>query len=503
MKCLKFFGIVFLMALFACNASDDKYEAMDIALQKAETIYQHPDGERYETAKADTSQMSTELIKTAKYFVSKKDYDKAAKACLYLGYSQKEADEKTLSMKAFKDAEYYSNITGDSLTTARSQYNIARFLYAEHAYDESIDMAMDAAKNYGNNFGEKAYAYNLMASSFILQKDYDSAEIYLKKALDMAENSHMDIVKRKILNNYSVFYSKQEKYEQSINCIKQNIAGNDSASIFMTCLNIGKSYIYCDKYDSAALYTQKAFDLSQSVKIRSDSEASMYFSLYYIAKKQENYQQALDYFESYNTLQYKIQKEIEQKNLYSIQRKYDYEALQNIMNQKIIQKQRIILTVSFFLLLASIVVIGLLVKQKNIIKEDARIRKELEKAKDELHNSVKPKVVEKELSKQLHLILTANHIAEHADDFKKEWSPLVYKINNEKNNMFEAALVAIESVYPGMYNTILKKYPTLNETESKVMLLSCSDLSNREIGRILGLSVHSVNKCRSGINRVI
>ena len=229
----------------------------------------------------------------------------------------------------------------------------------------------------------------------------------------------------------------------------------------------------------------------------------MYFSLYYIAKKQENYQQALDYFESYNTLQYKIQKEIEQKNLYSIQRKYDYEALQNIMNQKIIQKQRIILTVSFFLLLASIVVIGLLVKQKNIIKEDARIRKELEKAKDELHNSVKPKVVEKELSKQLHLILTANHIAEHADDFKKEWSPLVYKINNEKNNMFEAALVAIESVYPGMYNTILKKYPTLNETESKVMLLSCSDLSNREIGRILGLSVHSVNKCRSGINRVI
>ena len=503
MKSLKFFGIVFLLTLFACNESDDKYKAMDATLQKAETIYQHPNGEKYDTAQADTLQLSPELMKAAEFFVSKNDYEKAAKTYLFCGYSQKEAGDKASAMKAFKDAEHYANIAGDSLTTARSNFNIAGLILDEHSYDESIELAMNAVKNYGNNYVEKAYTYNMMALSFVMQKDFSNAETYLKKALDIAKKKHLDIAKRKIMNNYSVFYREQGKYEQAINCIKQNIAGTDSASILLAYLNIGKTYIYCDKYDSAAVYTQKALDLSKSVKIKPETEVSIFFDLYYIAKKQGDYQQSLNYFETYNGLLYKILKENGKKNLYSIQRKYDYEALQNKMNQKIIQKQRIILTVSFFLLLASIVVIGLLVKQKNIIKEDARIRKELEKAKDELHNSVKPKVVEKELSKQLHLILTANHIAEHADDFKKEWSPLVYKINNEKNNMFEAALVAIESVYPGMYNTILKKYPTLNETESKVMLLSCSDLSNREIGRILGLSVHSVNKCRSGINRVI
>ena len=112
-------------------------------------------------------------------------------------------------------------------------------------------------------------------------------------------------------------------------------------------------------------------------------------------------------------------------------------------------------------------------------------------------------MVEKELSRQLHLIITANRINERANDYIKEWGPLVYKINNEKDTMFEAAVAAIERVYPNMYSTILHKYPDLNDTEAKVLLLSCSNLTNTEIGYILGLSVHSVNKSRSEIRNKI
>lgn len=503
MKSLKFFGIVFMMALFACNASDDNYEIMDAALQKAETIYQNPDGERYETAKADTLQLSSDLMKAAGYFVSKNDYKKAAKAFLLCGYCQKEANEKALAMKAFKDAEHFANIADDSLTTARAQYNVAKLLLDDYVYDESLSVSNSAEKKSANYHEERAFINNLIASSYIMQKDFDNAKPHLKRALGLAEQSQSTRAKIKVLNNFSVFYREQAQYDSAIICLKRNVLNSDSARIIMCYLNIGKIYLYMNLYDSAGYYTQKALALSESIKVKPETLVSIYFSLYYIAKKQGNYQMALAYHENHETLLYKIQETNENKNLYNIQRKYNYEALQNKMNQKIIQKQRIILTISFLLLLASMMVIGLLVQQKKILKEDERIRKELEKAKDELQNSVNPQVVEKELSRHLHLILTANHIAEHADDFKKEWSPLVYKINNEKNTMFEAALVAIESVYPGMYDTILKKYPTLNETGSKVMLLSCSDLTNREIGQILGLSVHTINKCRSEINRVI
>ena len=171
------------------------------------------------------------------------------------------------------------------------------------------------------------------------------------------------------------------------------------------------------------------------------------------------------------------------------------------MNQKIIQKQRIILTISFILLLVSIVVIVLLARHKKILKEDERIRKELDEMKEELQKSIKPEIIADEISRQLRLIISANRIAMHANDFRKEWSPLVYKINNEKDSMFEAASVVIERVYPGMFSAILKKYPNLNETESKVLFLSCTDLTNAEIGDILGLTVHTVNKSKSEIRK--
>ena len=309
--------------------------------------------------------------------------------------------------------------------------------------------------------------------------------------------------KQKILNNYSVLYREQGDYEQAISYLRQNLEEVDSNALVINYLNIGYIYIYSDLYDSAAFYAQKALDLSKSVKVKPETEVSIYFSLYFIAKMQENYPLALYYHEIHEKLLYNIQSEIEMKNLYNIQQQYNYEALQNKLNQEIIHKQRIILTISFLLLLVSIVVIGLLARQKKLLKEDERIRTELDKTKEELQKSVKAEVVEKELSRQIHLIITANQIAKNAADFKKEWSPLVYKINNEKDNMFEAALVAIERIYPDMYATIQHKYPNLNETETKVMLLSCSDLSNKEIAAILELSIHTVNKCRSEINRKI
>ena len=266
---------------------------------------------------------------------------------------------------------------------------------------------------------------------------------------------------------------------------------------------MGYFYSYFKQYDSAFFYTQKALNISETVKVKTETIVSIYGSLYYISKMQGNFQEALAYHEKYLELQYEVMQSMSKKTIYGIQRQYDYEVLQNNLNKKIIGRQRIILIISLLLLLVSIVMIVSLVRQKNILKENREIKQELDKTKDELQKSVRPEVVEEELSRQLHLIITANRIGEHANDFKKEWAPLVRKINNEKDSMFEGATAAVERVYPDMYSTILQKYPNLNDTESKVLLLSCSDLTNTEIGYILGLSVHSVNKSRSEIRRKI
>lgn len=503
MRVFKFFGIVLPLVLFSCNTSTDKYEAMDAIIEEANALYQHPNGERYNKTDADTLDLASELKNTSSFFLSRHDNEKAAKAFLLYGYAQKEANDKATAMKAFKDAEYYGTLSRDSLTTARAQFNIARLLFSENNYDESLSISKLAVNNYGHHYDELAYLFNLMASSYIMQKDYTNAEHYLKKAMTSAEKGQSKPALRKIINNYSVYYREQKMYDKAIEFLLQNKNEADSTDLLMFYINTGTVYVYCSEYDSAALYMQKALKLSTSVKTKPETVVTAYYLMSYISEKLGNYSQALAYHKKYTTTQYNIKEERNKKNIYRIQKQYDYEVLLNQMHQKIIEKQRIILIISFLLLLASIIVIGLLARQKKLLKEDERIRKELDNTKEELQKSVKAEVVEKELSRQLHLIITANHISETADDFKKEWSTLVYRINNERSNKFEAALAAIERVYPDMYATIQHKYPNLNETETKVMLLSCSDLSNKEIAAILELSIHTVNKCRSEINRKI
>ena len=501
---LKYFGFVALMALIACNSSDDEYNYMINTLQKAESIYQHPDGERYESEEPDSLQILQKLMEAASFFANRNDNDKAAVASLYCGYAQIEKDDKASAMLLFKNAEHYASMSGDSLTMARAQFNIARLLFYEKTYNCLLETAALANINFGKHYAELAYLNNLIALSYIIQKEYSNAQYYLDKALADAKEGQSSRATGKILNNYSVFYREQGKYDDAINCLLQmKELITDSTQLTMYNLNIGIIYVYSDNYDSAAYYIHKALDIAEVHKVKPETKVTIYFYLYYISKKQGNFRQSLAYHEKHESMQYQIMKEKESKNLYSIQQQYDYEVLRNTLNQKIINRQRIILIISLLLLLVSTVVIVLLVRQKNILKENEEIKQELDKTKEELQKSVRPEVVEKELSRQLHLIITANRINERAKDYIKEWGPLVYKINNEKNSMFEAAATAIDRVYPDMYSVINQKYPDLNDTESKVLLLSCSDLTNTEIGYILGLSVHSVNKSRSEIRKKI
>ena len=70
-----------------------------------------------------------------------------------------------------------------------------------------------------------------------------------------------------------------------------------------------------------------------------------------------------------------------------------------------------------------------------------------------------------------------------------------------EENLYEAAKTAIEKAYPDLLSTLRQKYPDLNETEVRVCLMSCTDLSNTEIADLLGLSLNTVNKSRSNLRK--
>jgi hypothetical protein len=109
--------------------------------------------------------------------------------------------------------------------------------------------------------------------------------------------------------------------------------------------------------------------------------------------------------------------------------------------------------------------------------------------------------VSQEIVTRLRLILTAVRAEKKANDPMKEWTPLVRQVMNSKETAYEAAASVIEEAYPGLQAKIGELYPDLNETDSKVCLLSCSEISNVEMGELLDLSVHSIYKSRSELRK--
>lgn len=77
------------------------------------------------------------MDKASAYYARKKDFGKAALSALYQGYAEKDYD-KVLAMDAFKDAERYGELIGDSLTMARAEYQMGKMLYNDYMYDDAL-----------------------------------------------------------------------------------------------------------------------------------------------------------------------------------------------------------------------------------------------------------------------------------------------------------------------------------------------------------------------------
>ena len=83
--------------------------------------------------------------------------------------------------------------------------------------------------------------------------DYDRALFYFKKAAEMAPGNYQP------LYYLSLVYRRMGKWKETQDLTNKVIRQNPQEAIFLT--NIGLTYSYLHKYDSALIYHQKAIDL--------------------------------------------------------------------------------------------------------------------------------------------------------------------------------------------------------------------------------------------------
>lgn len=482
-----------LFAAFLASCSSRESQEMEAALEQATAVY----GDGSLEMEVDTVLFIPGLSEAPAYFAKKRQYDKAALAALLNGYSEKDFN-KEAAMLSFKEAEHYGELAQDSLTVARAEYWMGKFLYEEGRKEDALMMLKSSKNNSSNCRLDKAIIENSLATVYILLYQLDSAETCLQNSLFYAQNRFDDFVEWKVLNNYSVLYRIQGKYDKALNCLRgidnSCISNVEKALIF---LNFGNIYMAWNKIDSASYYYRCLDELLTIADVKNDTKVSAYGALLRFSKKQSNDSLALVYLDKHERALYEVMLQGQEHAVYRIQKQYDYEALQNTMNKKIIQRHRIILMFGVLLLSSTIIILVLQHRHKKMIVAEEIMQQQLNALKESLQLTVKSSTTDKIILSWLRLIIVANHTTKRHEAQKNDWLSVWRGIMSGKETNFEAAQEIIEMAYPGLFTAIINKYPDLTETETKVCLLSCFDLSNSEMAELLELSTNTVNQNRS------
>ena len=432
---------------------------------------------------------SPELERAADYYARKKNYAKAAHAALYSGFIQQHYNEKQAAMQSFKDAERYGEMVKDSLTVARAEYWMGRMLYEEGMEQEALAMLMNSEQRFGfRHKKDEAMVQNMLAVCYLVLGDFESAENSLNRSLALLKNDRFDKVKRKALNNYAVLFRLQGRYDQAAACLRliKNEPHLDDTELLLFHMNLGDVFVETNDMDSAAFYYRIVDSLLPIAQVKKETKVSAYKALSRFEEIQHNDSLALYYWRYYDKWLNDIRDQQKRNNIYGIQKKYDYGTLQNVMSQKVIQRQRLIIILS---IVAALISFAFAISQIRLV----RIRKQEAEAKANLFHFMQQN---EELKSQVGAMKQDFHLSQQA---LQQRMMEIYKSGEE--NKLERILSEFSAVYPQAMKKLATRHPELNESERNIVVLSFLGFRTKEEADILGLSLNTVEKYRTNIRK--
>lgn len=489
-------------------------ERMDMALLQAEVMFGTADAfspimdNDFLDDHANLS-TSPELERASVYYAKKKQFDKAARAALYSGFVQQHYNEKETAMYSFKEAEEYSKIVGDSFTVAQAQYWIGKLLLDEGMEQEALTMFEVADKGFDNNLIYKTLTQNIMGTAYMLIGQYDEAETYLKKSLAFAEITNSFKAKQNALNNYSVLHRIKGEYGLAIDKLRiiANMSDSDESALFMYYLNMGKTYMVAGMMDSAAVYYNRLEDILPDSHTKKETLVAAYGALSRFAEKQGDITKALRYREQHEIVVSQIFSERQEPLVYNIQKRYNYEALQNRMNQKLIYRHRIIILISIFAIVGLVALAVSKIRLAKIRKQEAEAKtslfhfmqqnKELQQKREDSEKVMMDYA--QQLSDALNkkaLIMRKLEIYLGNQGDKYCLSSLNKAVFEDEDH-WEALMKVFDTLYPEVRKNLTIQFPELTEMEQKDFILSYFNVSRDEEALLFNKSVHMVDKWRN------
>ena len=455
-----------------------------------------------------------QIFEAYSFFVKHKDYKNAAPAALYSGCVRQAKKEYESAMNCYKEADYYGRMVGDSVSAAFAQYYIGDLLNASGNETEAITNYKTAAELWGDSLSRKAKCLNAVAMMNIVIDEYDSAFVYLKQALNLAQTSNDKVTEASVWNNYSVAYQLLDENETALNCLRKTVPLVDEKRRPIALLNLAKVFLALDERDSLEYYKSQMLNAIETVECKPETMAAVYGFLIKDALSVGDYENAYQFEKQHEQVALDLLSDQTQSSVLEIQKKYDFEAQANQHNRQMLSRQRLII-VLIVVLLAALVAVTLLVlnalKKKRIEAEinanllelkkrnaqQQQERSEMKEQLEELQKQTDGKLKDEYLQK-CHIIRcfeVLSHDRSNSMAFKDLEKSLF-----EGDDHWAGFEVAFEGVHPGFIASVRQSYPDLTDLEFRYCLLSHFKLSRQEYADALGCSVYNVDKVRASLN---
>ncbi len=459
----------------------------------------------------------TLIFEIRDYYKKEKDQEKLALSEFYCGRVLQSQEKYKEAMKSFLEAETTAEKNKDPYLIGMANFFMGDLCDDQLLNDEAMLHYKKAKENFAtlqNKYKHTMMVYTRIAFAYVLEELPDSAFLYYKKGLEIAEkNNDLDGLSM-IYQNMGVTFSHIGKTKEARDAIlhaislhSQNSGASPGPKLL---LNMAKVYYQENNMDSALHYANASLKLSEDTM--TSIKSSIYYLMSDIEKSAGNYKKSLEYYEIYSDLLLDILREKKDPAFLEVQKKYNFELIGNANRKLVIERLWLSIAFILFAVLAFFIFYKNRIKNRDALmlaKQQIYQLKEMVVEKDraigENNNDEKNKVLRRTLFKQLDILKKISLLEGYLDkEEKKVGKTILKKVNGiiyESNNKFDWSIFyqSVNALYDDFLLRLASSYPDLTEDEILICCLSKIGLSNEEINLLLKSTTNVIQKRKSSI----
>ncbi len=375
----------------------------------------------------------------------------------------------------------------------------------------------------------KLKIFNNMAAVFLHQKDFETALVYFKNALESNKTGKNPAIEGSLLNNIGICYLEKKEHDLASHYFQQSLkirtAAQDKKGQAQALNNIGKNEVFKGNFREAKNYFSQALALSRQTGSPESALISLQ-SLSLVSDTLQEYKAALEFFKQYKALndsvfnlesRTAIAKLEEQHKRVEDKKKYELKLQRNESDRLKSQMRNIILFgVLIFLLSASLFFITVMrgrvrnaklqqeklhLEQENLKLEHQALQESLEFKERELTanalNLLKNNELNTKITESLHKLKSSS---------KKENQDLIQELISElrasqNDTLWEEFELHFTKVHSHFYQALQEKFPALTSNEKKLCAFLRLNMSTKDISGITRQSVNSITVARSRLRK--